>query len=196
MPEDHQKDTSQPNPSSHHGRLGERVIQPMSASAQTDESPEPPKPKIDTSTIYPEATKTIGSHNAANANQMSAQKMMEFRTNQADRAVSLRVKSVMAIGILSLIGALYTMFWSFNLPSDSGFGFIMLIVGFIQALMSGYLLIGKDHNTISTILTVYIVFQVISLVGSLLNPINFISTGIILVVMIYARGRVNNLSYY
>lgn len=152
--------------------------------------------KIDTSSIYPDATRGIGDTADFNATQKAALYAMKSESAEVNRAVSMRAKSVLVVGIIMAIATLssaYTLFTDKELASNGTFQTIVGVFVAIQALMTVYILLGNDTSTVSLILKILIVFQLIGLFSSLASPAGFVLTGCGLLLLFIANTSVKNL---
>lgn len=182
----------------------EKVIQPSAAFAQEirekQQAAASPAPTSNiyrppASTIYPEATKTIQSTDRT-ASQQFAVAANEIRAKESDKPVSLRVKSLLIVAILSLFGASYTLYQYFTLSEKESFSIIIPIVCLFQLCLTVYMFVGKDHNTMALILKIFLVLQLVALFMSFANPTQFIINGIYAILLFYVYLRVKSLSYY
>lgn len=184
----------------------ERVIQPSASFIQEVQSQnqeiaaQPQTSPVNNnqqsvSAVYPEPIRSYD-QNRLSASQQFAVSSSQMRANESNRPVSLQVKSVMVVAFIGVLSSLYGFYLSFNVPNAGVFGTIMAFISFIQLGMSLYLFFGKDHNTAALILKIYLVFQLISLFLSLLDPVALIINGAIAFFMFYVYTRVKSLTYY
>ncbi len=185
---------------------GEKVIQPSETLVQELQAEKQnvatqPTPTITNTyqslvnTTYPEPVKSIDQSNL-NTSQQFALASSEMRIKDSNRPVSLRVKSLLVVAVLSALAAAYGLFESLAVSDTSSFGTVIAIVSLIQLGMSVYLFIGKDHNTVALILKIYLALQLISLFFSLANPTGFVTNGVVVLFLFYVYTRVKSLSYY
>lgn len=116
-------------------------------------------------------------------------------TQESDRPVSLRVKSLLAIGILGVLASILLLGALLSPRSSSTAGPVLAITGVVQLAISVYLLLAKSHTAVKSILKLYLVLGVISLVFSILNPIGFITNAGFTLFTYYVYSRVKSLSY-
>jgi hypothetical protein len=180
----------------------ERVIQPTASIVQELETqkqqvasqPSAGPIQSPAATAYTEPIKDIEPGNF-NASQHIALASAQAYAQENDRPVSLRVKSLFVVAILSSLSAMYGLYAASTILNTSSFGIVLIAISLIQLAMSVYLFVGKDHNTVGLILKIYLVFQVISLFLSLGNPTGFVINGVAALFLFYVYTRVKSLSY-
>jgi len=149
--------------------------------------------KINTASIYPQAS-AENSDESMNSSQKFATLTMQAKSKDADRLVCLRVKAVLVVGILNLLGGLYSLFVGLGLTS--ALGWIVIGIALVQIIMAAILLSSKDHNKVGLILKILLILFIINILTSLGNPVNLVISFVLLMVLIYTYYRVKSLSYY
>jgi hypothetical protein len=117
---------------------------------------------------------------------------MQAKTQDADRLVCMRIKSVLVISVIVALIALYEILASVGKRG----GIILAIFGFVSLAMALGMVLSKDHHTVSLIIKIFLVLQLVSLALSLADPVGFIINGVCVAVLAYAYFRVKALRYY
>lgn len=178
----------------------ERVIQPSESFKQTFEA-EKQKLAIQQSIASPKAESIPNAYqtidinpdsNNVNSAKHFALATAETRSKEANRLISMRVKSVLVIAIILLLTSLYSVVAS---AGQEG-GTITLVVSLIELLLALSILTSRDKNTVGLILKIFLVFQLISLFFSFANPTALILSITGLLLLSYAYIRVKALPYY
>jgi hypothetical protein len=148
-------------------------------------------PKLDTSSIYPNATASSDTNYKSSAEALALHEMEE-KSQLANKPVSLRVKTVLVIGIVLALSSIYLI----NAGIGRPYGTFVFILGMIQLSMSLGLLLSNNVSTVSLLLKIFLVLQLISLFTSLANPAGLLISGIGAILLFYAYSRVKSLPYY
>ena len=126
--------------------------------------------------------------------QQAALNTVEKMTLKTNKPVSLRVISLLVFAILSILFTLFIIVITVLGNLNTMTLFILALYA-LQLLMSIYLLIGKDHNTVALVLKVFLVFTGINTVLSMSRPLSlFINIGVF-VYLFFVYLRVKNLTY-
>jgi hypothetical protein len=176
-------------------RPTEKIIQPVNISSDNPQQQNIAlinTSKVDTNSIYPNATAGITDTNI-NASQAFAMNTVQAKTKESNRLVCLRVKSVLIIGLLVALSSIYTIIEGLRATNGT---VILVVLGLVQLAMSFGLLFSKDHNTVALLLKIFLVLQVVGLFMSLANPTRLVINGVVLIFLCYAYFRVRSLSYY
>ena len=169
--------------------------------------------KIDASKIYPDAKLNPldnANENAIQAGQSQAlaKAQVESQTAESNRAVSMRVKSLLVLGIFYFINAAITITlssWLIYLGFDSFTADIGKIenilfiasIGLVvvQLILAVYLIISKDNYRVAFILKIFLVLQLLSVLSNLLNLTALVISSLFLIFIWYVYSRVKNLNY-
>lgn len=173
----------------------ERVIQPSADFKRTiapneqvtPEEPETPKDSQEESTPFMEAPSLT----------LKQQAVVNIESQQADernRPVSLRVKSLLAFGVLGLLATALQVTVYLNAEKSSIPAPIVLGISLVQFIVSVYFLAGKNPATVASVLKFYLVLSLITLPFSLLDPIGFVINAAMSIFIYYLRSRVKSLS--
>lgn len=169
--------------------------------------------KIDASKIYPDAKlnpldNANESVNQAGQSQALAKAQIENQSADSNRAVSMRVKSLLVLGIFYFINAAMTITissWFVYLGFDNFItnigkvenilflASIGLVV--IQLILAVYLIISKDNYKVAFILKIFLVLQLLSVFSNLFNLTALVISGLFLIFIWYVYSRVKNLNY-
>ena len=169
--------------------------------------------KIDASKIYPDAKLNPldnANENAIQAGQSQAlaKAQVESQTAESNRAVSMRVKSLLVLGIFYFINAAITITlssWVIYLGFDSFISDIGKIenilfiasIGLVvvQLILAVYLIISKDNYRVAFILKIFLVLQLLSVLSNLFNLTALVISSLFLIFIWYVYSRVKNLNY-
>jgi hypothetical protein len=169
--------------------------------------------KIDASKIYPDAKLNPldnANENATQAGQSQAlaKAQVESQTADSNRAVSMRVKSLLVLGIFYFINAAITItlsswlvylgFDSFitNIGKIENILFIASIgLVVVQLVLAVYLIISKDNYRVAFILKIFLVLQLLSVLSNLFNLTALVVSSLFLIFIWYVYSRVKNLNY-
>jgi hypothetical protein len=169
--------------------------------------------KIDASKIYPDAKLNPldnVNENATQAGQSQAlaKAQVESQTADSNRAVSMRVKSLLVLGIFYFINAAITItlsswlvylgFDSFitNIGKIENILFIASIgLVVVQLILAVYLIFSKDNYRVAFILKIFLVLQLLSVLSNLFNLTALVVSSLFLIFIWYVYSRVKNLNY-
>jgi hypothetical protein len=171
-----------------------KTLQPTDPTIKLGESVEAEvvRPKIDAASIYPEVTKDIEPIPSIGSNAQFALKTTEKVYEENNRPVSMRVKSLLVLGILyiiSLVPYLVVIYFSASSTGRS----IMFGVVLLQLALSVYLLFSKSASGVALLLKIFLVLQLINLVLSFVNPVALILNAIMAAFLFYVYGSVKSL---
>lgn len=184
----------------------------IDASKEIPQGTQEPK-KLDPSTIYPEAKlnpleNADENKNSANQNQSLAKAVVKQQSAESNRAVSMRVKSLLVLGIFYFINAAITITfssWLIYMGFDKFIADIgkienilfLISIGLviIQLLISVYLIVSRDNYRVAFILKIFLVLQILSVFSNLFNLTSLVISGLFLIFIWYVYSRVKNLNY-
>ncbi len=144
--------------------------------------------------IYPEASKEPEIHPSGyTADQHFALHNVAREAELAHKTISQRVKTLFVIGGLLALSSIFGMGAAISQELNAA-AFIAFALYGVQLVLAVYLLTSKDIHGVALWLKVILVFQILGTISSLINPLLFILRLITLGVVLYAYGRVKNLS--
>lgn len=130
-----------------------------------------------------------------NSDQRYALESMKMRTAEANKPVSLRVKPLLVIAILSALASLYGLTTALS-GSLEAFAVIAIILYLVELSLSVYLLVSSNQQTVGLILKIYLVLQLLSLFSSFGNLVVFMLHLAMVGVLFYVISRVKALTNY
>lgn len=177
-------------------RPQEHTIQPPNGSsvAKPEQTAQQSTPRVDTKTIYPEP---VAAQVAPDAAQQFATKTMQEKSQEANQRLSMRLKSLLIVGVLlSLAAAINLAAALTGLDLTKTISLVIVAASLVGLGMSVYLLFARDHHTAAFVLKIFLVLQALSVFSNLANPIGLAISISMLGLIWYAYARVKNSRYY